>query len=484
MSQNFIVAFGGTGARCLEAIAYLAASRAIAEPLHVLLVDPDESNGNVSTTLTQLRRDQAVQALVKRPSGASVLPFFSTPINSGLGPKSLTWSNPQPNQSFGTRLQFASHSESERGLLELLYDRSDLEMTFEKGYVGRAHIGSLDLLRTLKAQIAGVARDDSGAGGTGDALQSFFRAVREATQRPGGARLLVIGSVFGGTGASGLPAIPPLMRQVLLSGLQRELTMGCIQLAPYFSFPPGRPEDPDSALHPLATQAALHHYALADVGYDRLYLLGAPDRASSNEQNAPGGDSQRNRAHYVELAAALAAEHFFKQPPHGAGEVLASGTSEITWDKLPNSVATKLRANLVSFATFCLMHTAHMSEALEERRHIRSKWHDDLIAGGRRQLSGQESALKELDGFARRFLIWAAELQRGQDVKLFALSGTPADSLDKVMTGGGTPDAYHHIVEALSKVGTLDQDSGEGWYVQALTQATDAFCKRNYNWNS
>ena len=27
--QNFVVAFGGTGARCLEALAYLAASRAV-----------------------------------------------------------------------------------------------------------------------------------------------------------------------------------------------------------------------------------------------------------------------------------------------------------------------------------------------------------------------------------------------------------------------------------------------------------------------
>jgi hypothetical protein len=479
MTQNFVMAFGGTGARCLEALTYAVAADAVRAPIHLLLVDPDETNGNVAQALSQLRRYYAVHRHVRPTEHNGVRPFFATAMNTGLGPESFFWANPSPNVEFATLMEYTTQADEAKALLNLLYDESDLQLTFERGYIGRAHIGSLDLLRVLQAQI----RQSSSSDGPNrsDSMQEFFHAVREATQQPGGARLLVIGSVFGGTGASGLPAVPPLLRSVLPSGLQRDLTIGCIQLAPYFSFPPGRPEDPDSALHPLATQAALYHYSLTDTGYDRIYLLGAPGREQSNRENVVGGDAQRNTAHYAELAAALAAAHFFADPPeHNRSEVVACGAEEVSWDKLPYQHETELRRRMAAFGAFCAMHASFLAEELSEQRHIGSKWMMDLTSGRNRALGGQEMELRDLRDFAARFIGWAAELQRVADVDLFSVPVPVSEDALTLVRGASGRRPYHEIYRGLSSAKVGDQETGPGWYVEALTRAAFDFCDTAY----
>jgi hypothetical protein len=484
MPQNFVISFGGTGARCMEAILYLAAAGSIRTPLQLLIVDPDETNGNVAETLKQLRRYQSIQKSVISPTTNGPPPFFSTPVNEGLAASSFMWSNPQPNQEFQTLIQYASQTSAEKGLLDLLYDESDLALTFEKGYVGRAHIGSLDLLRNLQAQIEWAAKDDVPKDSNKtEALLLFFKALRAATQQPGGARLLVIGSIFGGTGASGLPAIPPLLGEVLLSGLDSKLKLGCVQVAPYFTFPPGHEEDPDSALHPLATQAALFHYALTDTGYDRVYLVGAPTRVESNTENVPGGDSQKNKAHYVEIAAGLAAAHFFSNPPDAdQPEVIACGSEGVSWDELPARTLTNIRKNFVSLATFCALHARFLSSDLEQGRHIGSKWHQDLTHSSTRRLGGQEPELRALTEFAVRFLKWAEEIRRVPNVQLLTVGDSADEGALSAMTLGGKSAAnpYHRLISSMDRLPKLEQHTGIGWYVDGLSRSAFEYCADNY----
>lgn len=480
MSQQFVLAFGGTGARCAEALTYLLASRSIRLPTHVLIVDPDQTNGNVSIALEQLRRYHAIQKNIAAVDGEGA--FFSTPLNATLPQESFAWSNPQQNVEFGTLLEYAAQGQNEKALLDLLYDEDDMRLSFEKGYIGRAHIGSLDLLRTLEHQVtrAVAAADDEQ--GSPDAMLLFFRRLRAAAQQPGGAKVMVLGSVFGGTGASGLPAVPPLLKKLLPTGLRAEMKIACVQVAPYFSFPPGREEDPDSALHPLATQAALYHYSLTNVGYERIYLVGAPSREQANDENVPGGDAQRNAAHYVELASALAVAHFFANPPQSANpEVLASGADEIHWTKLPHGKQTQIRRNLTSLATFCMMFDRYLAEDLSERRHLETKWLGDLERDRARTLGGQEAELRRLREFSERFLAWTVEVKQNSKTNLFATSDLHSeDSLAQVVDGGSATDAYHRLYRRLNTVPASKQETGQGWFIEALTYASDGFCRENY----
>ena len=483
MARNFVIAFGGTGVRCAEALAYLCASRSIREPVHVLLVDPDASNGNVDEAHAQLQRYYTLQTQVRPdPAGRA---FFSTPLNPGEGPESFLWQYPNQHQQFSTLIDYSIQDPSHQQLLQLLYDQDDLDLSFEKGYIGRAHVGSLDLLRTLRRALENAAEEKPGEeANNADPLRVFFRTLRSSAQAKGETNLLVYGSVFGGTGASGLPTVPPLIQQVLPK-LHENIRIGCVQMAPYFSFPEGQSRDPDSALHPLATQAALYHYAFTSSGYHRIYLVGAPDRVETSTENRPGGIDQRNRAHYVELGAALAGAHFFQTPPAAGqtAEVFASGAREAVWSSLPQGRETEVRRNLVSFATFCMLHTHFLYDDLRLAKHRGAKWTYDLSAATARTLGGQEPELEQLRDFARRFLQWADQVQATADERLFRLPERPsAGQLAQVSEGGRVDgDAYHQIIAGLNRLGRVDQPTPQGWYMDALSQSVDGFCKENYS---
>lgn len=493
MSRDFFLAFGGTGARCAEAFAYLLASRAVLEPVQVLIVDPDQSNGNVDSTRGQYQRYDAVQRQLR--AGGGTPPFFSTPVNAGKA--TFFWSNASGTSDWRTLLEYELLSDGARDLIDLLYDEEDLGLKFEKGYIGRAHIGSLDLLQTLQHGM--LSAKDLVEGQERNALQHFYTQLRSAAEggkdRP---NVIVVGSIFGGTGASGLPAVPPLLREALGDQLAARINVGCVQVAPYFSFPEGTPADPDSALHPLATQTAMRHYAVADVGYHRIYMVGASQRAATADHNNPGGSDQRNKSHPVELAAALAAAHFFAAPIESADAAkhtaLLSGSAQdhATWTKLPFGAQKDADAfrNLVALATFCVAHLREFAPGFEEGRFDGGLFMRSLAAKAERTLGGHEPALIALTEFATRYLAWIHEVQAHTRAGgLFTLDPELRDdSALRVARGGReTGEPISELKELLDTEGRRlsgsqedVQTTGIGFYVQSLTASAEKFCSANY----
>jgi hypothetical protein len=494
MPRNFVLAFGGTGARCAEAFTYLLASRVVTEPCHVLIIDPDQSNGNVATAREQLQRYLALHKTLTASAdaaSATTTPFFATPVNES--PESFYWANANDERSWRSTVGYDLLDDASRELLELLYDESDMELTFDQGYVGRAHIGSLDLSRVLEEGMLDAAeqRDRTGR----DALQQFFQQLRAATQQQG-ANLVVIGSIFGGTGASGLPAVPKALRSTL-DDLRARVTLSCVLVAPYFSFPQGKEGAPDTAVHPLAAQTAMRHYALNDAGYDRIYVLGAPKSSKTADENAIGGELQKNRAHHVELSAALAAAHAFRTGTGSAGrvdqptELYMTGARELTWDTLPATFAGPgVRRQLVALAAFCVFHAHWFVHDLARRHHTEWVWGRKTMLGKRpgRELLGREKELSnDLDAFAKRYLQWIRDVQQlSEDERvLFTLDAALGDDSAARLTSGGDhlPDQYD---QALKYLNTSDnqQQGAVGYYLHSLTDAAYKFCDVAYrSWN-
>src|SRR5690242_5914729 len=54
--RDYVIGVGGTGARCLEAISYLAAAGLFTNDLHFLVLDPDQNNGNGKRTQQIIQR--------------------------------------------------------------------------------------------------------------------------------------------------------------------------------------------------------------------------------------------------------------------------------------------------------------------------------------------------------------------------------------------------------------------------------------------
>jgi hypothetical protein len=487
MTNHFVLAFGGSGVRCAEALAYLCASRCLRQPLHILIVDPDAANGNVDEATHQLQRYYAIQQRVNASDKADRA-FFSTRLNDTFGDKSFRWEYPNQNQAFSTLINHTAQRPEHQQLLELLYDSDDLAMTFEKGYVGRAHIGALDLLGTLQDAIQSAAASDEKPGAGDDALQLFFRALRAAAQGGGGAKLMVLGSIFGGTGASGLPTIPPLI-QSALPLLRDKIEIACVPLAPYFSFPEGGAKDPNSQLHQLATQAALYHYAFTETGYQRAYLLGAPERQLTSEKNWVGGSAQRNQSHYVELAAALAVAHFFEDAHVGSKEggtqVFATGAKQVAWEFLPHPEQARVRARLVSFTAFCVLHAHFLFDDLRVGRQRGARWAGELEVQTQQKLGGQEAELSQLNAFARRYLDWSREVQRsaGPGGGLIHVPENPQETAFGLIAEGGAEGGhhYHELIAALNRVRKLEESTPVGWYVHGLTRAAESFCANRYS---
>lgn len=506
---NFVLAFGGTGARCAEALAYLAASRAIRAPMYILLVDPDEQNGNTQLASEQLGRYHKLHSLVDQPAQGQAASFFSTPLNvipgdvaASDGGDSFFWKYGSAALAWKDIIKYKDGSgKGIDGVYDLLYDESDMAMTFESGYVGRSHIGALDVFLTFRQAMAG---------GEGKKEISRFLTQLESAAKAneGGARLVVVGSIFGGTGASGLPAIPPFLAEHLkFKDLAGVLRIGCVQIAPYFSFSASDdPEMPDSRLHPVVTQSALFHYGTTPVGYDRVYLLGAPELPSTNEgQPVSGGPEQLNRAHYAELAAGLAVTHFFRDPPAAragkasAPTVWASYSNSTDYSDFPEASSTELRRNLVSFATTCALHAIFIAPDLANRTR------DEFMKVMERQLGVSIEVgnpdFKSFTEFSTRFLAWIIEVNErapqlltpGFAKTVRALLGGPVEGMSRAPESllaevapnsiRGTRSPYkellHDRMNAI-KQGDIVQSRPMGFYLDRLTWATDDYCKKTY----
>jgi hypothetical protein len=241
----------------------------------------------------------------------------------------------------------------------------------------------------------------------------------------------------------------------------------------------------------------MRHYALNDVGYERIYLVGAPRSAKTADENAIGGELQKNRAHHVELSAALAAAHAFRNGANGTAhtgrerELYMTGARTLTWDTLPATFAGPgVRRQLVALAAFCVFHAHWFVHDLANRHHTAWVWGSKAMLGKRpgRELLGREKELStDLDAFAHRYLQWIREVQQlSEDERvLFSLDATlDHDSATRVTAGGEhLPDQYDR---ALKYLNTSDnpQPGAVGYYLHSLTDAAYKFCDAAYkSWN-
>jgi hypothetical protein len=123
-------------------------------------------------------------------------------------------------------------------------------------------------------------------------------------------RIFIISSIFGGTGAAGFPIILKNIRnaeagEIDNSDLLKNAKIGALTVLPYFGIEPNEEKRVDKATFFSKTKAALQYYNKGvNKSINRLYYIG--DILSSNYKYDPGENGQKNDAHFVELASAMA----------------------------------------------------------------------------------------------------------------------------------------------------------------------------------
>jgi hypothetical protein len=294
----YIFGIGGTGARVIKALTMLMASGVAINNTNTIipmLIDPDNANGDLTRTLELLRLYRSIRLHTEQ----DVNKFFGNEIRS-LGDRDTVATNEYHfslnsgrNQPFKDLIGLGTMSNASQAMARLLFSEQNLEADMEVGFKGNPNIGSVALNRFKDS----------------DTFHAFANSFNQ------GDRVVVVGSIFGGTGAAGLPLLIKNLRNADASVSNHELLrnapIAAISVLPYFNVHGDTTIDSNTFLS--KTKAALSYYAAnlcSNNSVNALYYLG--DAVANTHKGADGAAAQRNKAHFVELTAAMAIADFMQ----------------------------------------------------------------------------------------------------------------------------------------------------------------------------
>jgi hypothetical protein len=310
--KTYLVAAGGSGAKTAEALIHLCGAGLGPETLSILSVDTDGGNGNLSRFNSTY---EAYSGCRKFRWSRDGVRHDGTTVPFSTDVKIVKLSSLTPVSKWGlidTNITPVEY----RDVLDLFFtgtEPTDEQFTkCEKGFLARPNLGSL---------IMGKHLSDELLCGTSGAPE-FLKSLRDDLTANVPIRLIVVGSVFGGTGASVLPVAPDSILQALVANQNQgaataitnswtQIPKSAVMLMPYF-FPAGAPPQTSETVDPsrfLAdTRNALDHYhsSGASEEYSNIYLIGADSTSHQKFPFCEGSSKQRNSPSIVELAAALA----------------------------------------------------------------------------------------------------------------------------------------------------------------------------------
>jgi hypothetical protein len=255
-----------------------------------IVIDRDMSNSDLTRTKLLIEDYIAVNKIALKTHANK---FFRTKIE--LLNNELCLQLKDNTQQFDAYIGKDSMSKENQALVDMLFSKKTLDLDMSAGFQGNPNIGSVVLNQF----------DNS------DVFKAFATDFTDSNSK-----IFIISSIFGGTGASGFP----LLRKVLHTinekkdtsdnglenwGLVNEAQIGAISVLPYFNVKNATDDSlVDSDTFIDKTKAALSYYKTEDKQLDTFYYIA--DAHASTYEHHKGGSSQKNKAHFVELTAALA----------------------------------------------------------------------------------------------------------------------------------------------------------------------------------
>lgn len=433
--RHYYIGVGGTGARVAEALVHLCAAGLGPDELFLMLIDPDAGNGNLSRTTELISKYQDIQKQIS--TRADGVRLFATRI---VTPDPVVWTIfDQQNQTLAGFIQLSSLEASAKPLknfAELLFTEGDLDEKLNEGFRGRPAIGAV-VMAQPNTEVPPWNR--------------FWEEIGKVN-RADEAKVFVVGSIFGGTGAAGIPTLgaAAVLHDKASLDVERDkskIYLGTCLVLPYFTFDQNVPQEEKARLFvkaedfPLATSAALYYYLTKQLAYDEMYLLGDSGGEVVGKFGA-GAAGQKNRAHYVELGAALGALDFYARgEPAPARDkqyfITARNGENVSWDALPaarhthlvGEVQATVRYRLTSTAMFFYSAATYGRETLMAGAGaVRPTWFEHFVVkkGAEDQRldprnAGQQEMIQRLDAFGERFLSWLRDINADRSVSLLKM---------------------------------------------------------------
>lgn len=455
MSYYFI-SIGGTGAKVMESLTHLCIAGLLpdTERLFIAAIDPDVGNGNLERTATALNNFAVFQNFAVG---------FDTPLfkNKISIVRPFPWNPTGHDKTLDDLTEFHHHSGTPVGkLYEVLYTRKERDTTLNEGFRGHPSIGAAVLAKKF----------DDGA--------KLTAQIEKTISEGDSVKIFLAGSVFGGTGAAGLPTVARLLKDNLADYADR-ISIGGVLILPYFSFTPTEHFDELFARSENFlpnTKAALKYYSERENLFDATYFIGdsvlTPVSAFS-----VGSANQRNEAHIVEFYAALAATDFFARPIKANKifkYICRHEQNKFSWSDFPAQ-----SDRFVQFARFIFAYVHLIKPVLH-----------DLVAGNAKAykypwfvdfLNGVDLTAPDVVNFnfyAEAFAAWLKQIEtlNGREVFLInpaMFDANPARLVDKklfaAIDGNKSKLTVHEVWYRLTEPFKLDSNiTGFGKFLRRL----------------
>ena len=304
MPKLYVFAIGGTGSRVVKSLTMLLAAGIKSNyEIVPIILDPDAAAADVSRTTRLLNNFRQINKYVNPNSNDS---FFKNKIES-LGDVVGANTGDAISNEFrlniaelngGTFRKFIDYNllgstGNNEALISLLFSNHNLDLNLEVGFQGNPNIGSVVLNKFTDSQ-------------------EYRQFAQNYTPED---KIFIISSIFGGTGAAGFPLILKNIREGKVQNLYFEnlknAIVGAVTVLPYFKLDGDGTNNIQSSTFMSKTKAALSYYhtnMTSNKSINTLYYIG--DSANNNYKNVVGGSGQKNDAHFVELAAAMAVLDF------------------------------------------------------------------------------------------------------------------------------------------------------------------------------
>ena len=356
MPKNYLIGIGGTGARVIESFVYLsAAGYGPDNEVTIFFIDPDKANGNLERTTAVV--DNYIKCRSNFASAGSVTPLFKTKISR---PAECVWNIfDKADESLSTHINYRllkSSNQNFAELISLLYSgghassddehKGELGTKLNEGFRGHPSIGA-------------VVMTDAHEQRHKDPWKTLFMDIENATGE-NDIRVFLVGSIFGGTGAAGVPTIGSrgLIKEneqvrAKLSNGRSKVFLGGALVLPYFVFDTtGSSRETGlfvtSADFAVATKAALHYYSEkalegykdkdGGLGFDQVFFIGDESQQNVGSFSA-GTATQKNNPHFIEMATSLAAKDFFEQllSAESSGKYFIASRKDgpFSWESFP-----------------------------------------------------------------------------------------------------------------------------------------------------
>lgn len=339
-TKYFCYCIGGTGARIAEVAAHLCAmnmiNAAATDEIEFIIVDKDKECGGTQ----QARR--VIGSVRTLSPGA----FDRSGILNGNNAREFCKNHINVNTDWDFTLALARLKERNAGgvqnagsislkdavsrtnnnddkvLMNAFYTQKEQNIDTDKGFYGDPSVGSLIFKYMVKND-----------GNQNDIANPVTGWLGQHANAGDEARVFIIGSIFGGTGAAIFSNLAAHLRDSANVG---RLFISGVLLLPYFSFGDGgQNAKVNSAEFFKKSKVALDEYNRdlnlirtvnnPNGSFDSLYVCGQYECHMTSENYADGGTNQNNHFDLVDLVAASAMVDFFNKTVDDNGQIVGSG---------------------------------------------------------------------------------------------------------------------------------------------------------------